>query len=220
MQIAGLILAATTDTAFSWVSPAVAVAGILISAAVGFIIAIYGDDIRGICRRPKLVISLPDLKGEWTVLTGRDGNTTDEAIYFHVLIRNQKQSRIARDVELYVTECVVSDADRVNARMPIPCPLPIKARRGHNGIEVGSAPYAYDLLRCLRSGRIELLLNCNRPNNFTAWITRKGTMKVGIEARGVNAVSNKLVVTFTWDGVFPKEVDGLGGHLTISLDHS
>jgi hypothetical protein len=206
-----------------WLGPSVAASGVLISAAVGFVIAIYGDDIRAFCRKPKLCISIPDPEGEWTVITD---NTTrkiiDNAIYFHVLLENEKPTRIARDVELYILECVVSDTQRNNVKMPLPCPLPIQARREfkgqrHDRIDVGGALFAYDLIRCLRSGRIEVLLNCNRPNNFAAWIQGKGSMSLWLEARGVNAASNRLFVNIQWDGVFPEENAGLGSHITITV---
>lgn len=220
MDAISSIILTVIATKLDWINPVVAGCGVILSVAMSLVIAIFGDDLRALFRRPKLWISLPDLEGEWTILTDHETKKiTDHAIYFHALLKNQKPFRIARDVELYVIECTVSDVERENTPMPLPCPLPIKARRKHSGVEVGAAPFAYDLFRCLESSRrIELLLNCNRPNNFTAWISQKGTMRLTIEARGMNAVSNKLIMKVSWDGVFPKEVDGLGQHLVVSQE--
>ena len=213
-------LAVVGGKGFDWINPIVAVSGIILSVVGSFVIAIFGDDIRAFCRRPKLRILLPDSEGEWTVLTGDHDNP---AIYFHILIENCTPVRVAKDVELYILECEVSDVDRKNLKLPLVCPLPISPRRKFNGvkhdrIDIGAVSFAYDLVRCLKSGKTELLLNCSRPNNFTAWIKGSGLMKLLLEARGTNAVSNRLLVKIVWDGVFPSQAEGLGVHLIITTE--
>lgn len=193
-------------------SSAIALTGIVISLAI----AIYGDDIRSICRRPKLCLTLPDECGEWTVLAGGD-----PAIYFHALVRNCTPARVANAVELFVTECTVTPRGRTPGRQPLPCPLPIQARREfhgkrHHQIDVGATPFAYDLFQCRDTKHVLLLLNCNYPNNFKPKLTGPGTMSITIQALGTNASSNKVFVEIEWDGIFPVEDSGLAPHLKIT----
>jgi hypothetical protein len=202
----------TTSIGISLLSATIALIGILISLAI----AIYGDDIRSICRRPKLCLVLPDECGEWTVLEGGD-----PAIYFHALVRNCTPARVANAVELFVTECTVTPRGWKPERQPLPCPLPIQARRKfhgkrHHQIDVGATPFAYDLLQCRDTKHVMLLLNCNYPNNFKPKLTEPGTMRITIQALGINASSNKVFVEIEWDGIFPSEDSGLAPHLTIT----
>ena len=201
-----------TSIGIGLLSAAIALTGILISLGI----AIYGDDIRSICRRPKLCLTLPDECGEWTVLRGGD-----PAIYFHALVRNCTPARVANAVELFVTECTVTPRDGTPERQPLPCPLPIQARREfhgmrHHQIDVGAAPFAYDLFLCRGTKHVLLLLNCNYPNNFKPKLTGPGTMSITIQALGINASSNKVFVQIEWDSIFPDKDSGLAPHLTIT----
>ena len=99
-------------------SAAIALAGVVIS----LVIAIYGDDIRAFCRRPNLRLLLPDLSGEWTELSDKS-----RAIYFHAIVQNDTPTRIAKSVELFVTECIVTPKGKESRKQPLPCPLPIRA---------------------------------------------------------------------------------------------
>jgi hypothetical protein len=200
------------NAAIGLLSAAIALVGILISLAI----QIYGDDIRAFCRRPELRIVLPDLCGEWTVLSDKS-----RAIYFHAIVHNNTPTRIAKSVELFVIDCVVTPEGQTPRRQPLPCPLPVQARREFDGkrhtqIDIGSTKYAYDLFRCNEGHRFSLLLNGNCPNNFKPWLKGPGTIEVAIEATGLNANSNKLFAKIAWDGVFPEERDGLEPHIRIT----
>lgn len=188
---------------------------------VSFLIAIFGDDLRAWLRPPDLKIKLPDLKGEWTVLRDKQKIKTDDAIYFHAVIENEKPARIAKDSELFLIECSTTHSGQSKKKQPLPCALPIQARRRFNGkrhdrVDVGVAPFAYDLCRCLRSGRFEIRLNCGYPNNFEPWIEGAGELEFSIEARATNGRSRKLRITIAWDGIFPEQFDGLGNHIQIT----
>jgi len=204
-------IAATSSIPVGLLSAAIALIGIIISLAI----AIYGDDIRSACRRPKLCLTLPDECGEWTVLGGGD-----PAIYFHGLVQNTTPSRVAHAVELFVTECIVTPSGAKPIKQPLPCPLPIQARRKfngerHNQVDIGATPYAYDLFRCWSTKELKLLLNCDYPNNFRPILKGAGAISVVIQALGINASSNKVFVTVEWDGVFPQERSGLSPNLKI-----
>lgn len=194
--------------------------GVLISVSISFLIAIFGDDIRAWLRPPKLRITLPDLKGEWTVLRNKEKKITDEAIYFHAVIDNEKPSRIAHDCELFLIECFVKYEGQDRQEQLLPCALPVQARRRFNGkrhdrVNIGVAPFAYDLCRCLRSGRVEILLNCGYPNNFEPWLEKAGNLDFTIEARATNGRSDKVKILLSWDGIYPEKSEGLGGHIRI-----
>lgn len=199
-------------TAIGLLSGGIALTGILISLAI----AIYGDDIRAFFRPPDLRLVLPDLSGEWTVLG--DNSPT---IYFHAILHNKTPTRVAKSVELFVTECTVTPKGEQSRTQPLPCPLPVQARREFDGkrhtqIDIGSTRYAYDLFQCKKGHRFSLLLNCNRPNNFMPWLEGAGKLDLAIEATGLNTTSNKIFVTVEWDGIFPEESSGLQPHIRIT----
>lgn len=192
----------------------------LIGIAISLGIAIYGDDIRSFCRRPKLCVTLPDVGGEWTVLGGGD-----PAIYFHALVQNCTPARVANSVELFITECVVTPSGGKAIRQPLPCPLPIQARREFNGqrhqqVNIGATPYAYDLFQCRFAKHLTVLLNCNFPNNFKPLLKGAGTLEATVQALGINASSNKVFVRVEWDGSFPSEGAGLEPHIKLTQKYT
>lgn len=207
-----LDLIAASPVFIGLLSAAIAMTGILISLTI----AIFGDDIRALLRRPKLLLSLPDLHGEWTVLS----NGTP-AIYFHGLVENSTPYRVAHGVELFVSECVVTRLGHAPEKQPLPCPLPVQARRKfnkvrHNQVDIGAVRYAYDLFCLLSTKELSLLLNCDRPNNFKSSLTSSGTIEIEIQALGINASSNKVFLKIEWDGSFPLESYGLEPHLRLT----
>ena len=191
------------------------------AVVASIVVNIFGDDLRAMLRRPALVITLPDLKGEWTIIRDKKNTVVDRAIYFHAVVMNKKPARIALDTELFLVECSVTPVGQTPKNQPMPCPLPIQARRRFNGIRhdrvnIGVTPYAYDLFRCREnSKRLKVLLNGDYPNNLKPWITGAGELQFVIEARATNAKSQRTRLTIKWDGHFPDESEGLGDHFQI-----
>ena len=204
----------TSDISIGVISALIALFGIIVS----FFIAIFGDDLKAFWRKPKLSLRLPDIGGEWTVLRNSNQKVGgNPAIYFHALLENKTPPRVAKSVELFVFECTVTPEGRTPCIMPLPCPLPVKARRDHSAIDIGSTPHAYDLLRCVNDAKLELLLNCNTPNNFKPRLEGPGTLDIAIQATGLNTSSNKMWIKIKWDGVFPKESNGIEPHIKITI---
>ena len=194
--------------------------GVLVSVGVSIGIAIFGDDLRAYFRNPKVCLLLPDLEGEWTILRGGQLGT-EAAIYFHALVKNTQPARLAKDLELFIESCEITDSKGAKRKEPLPCPLPIQSRRKFNGerhgmVDVGATPFAYDLVRCRASNGFEVMLNCDYPNNFKPFLRGPGTIEFVIQALGSNCASDKIAIQIEWDGVFPKEQDGLGEHVKIA----
>lgn len=189
---------------------------VVLSAVASLIVNIYGDGIRARFRSPKLRVTVVDPCGEWTLL---GSGKRVPAIYFHVLVENEKPSRVAKNVELLITECFISDCQRDIYKLPLASPLPIKARRSDTGVngswlDIGAAPVGYDLIKC-EQAFLTILLNCNYPNNFECWIRGEGSLRFTLQALGTNAASNKLFVDVAWDGIFPADQALRENHLRL-----
>lgn len=203
----------------------IAVAGVAISVCAviaSIVVNIFGDDLRSLFRRPDLEITLPDLKGEWTIIKDKQKQAIDRAIYFHAVVTNKKPARVAFDTELFLIECTVTQEGQSPRIQPMPCPLPIQPRRKFNGVRhdrvnIGVTPFAYDLFRCVeKPKRLKVLLNGDYPNNLEPWIVGAGELEFVIEARATNAKSQRTRLNVKWDGYFPEESEGLFNHFQIN----
>lgn len=197
-----------------WIAALASLIGLVVAVLLA-IIAIWSDDLKAQLRRPKLEIQIADPQGEWTLL-----GTPPKwpAIYFHAVVENLTPSMVATAVEVFISKCWIYRKDGSVSKLPLPSPLPIKARRGHAAIDIGATSKAYDVLKCLDKEReVWILLQESRPNNFQSVLTGGERMEIVLQAKALNSVSNWLEIEILWDGHFPKEEDGLGDHLILNI---
>lgn len=187
----------------------------LVVAVLLAIIAIWSDDLKSQLRRPKLEIRMADPWGEWTLL----GDPPKwPAIYFHAVVENLTPSMVATSVEVFISKCWIHRKDGSVTKLPLPSPLPIKARRGHAAIDIGATSKAYDVIQCLDKERqVWILLQEGRPNNFQSVLVGGERMEIVLQAKALNSVSNWMEIEIQWDGHFPNEENGLGDHLVLNI---
>lgn len=200
-------------SAAEWLAAAAAFAGVIVTVILA-IIAIWSDDIRAQLRRPRIALRLADPEGEWTYL----GNPVHEAIYWHTIMKNLTPSIIANEMEVVIIRCEITKKSGLIEKLACPSPLPIKARRNHDAVNLGASEVAHDIFCCRKTeGDLRVLLNGNRPNNFPCEIHSGEVIEIEIRAQGLNAVSNTLVIRVIWHGSFPPKVTGLTGHMKIEI---
>jgi len=186
----------------------------LLSAVIA-ILAIWGDLIRSRFAGPRLTVDLLNPDGEKTLWTG-PGIAPKATRFYHLGVRNERQSAPARNVRVVLTGLARPRADQSFAKLPLSGPLQLQWQFANMSPQypVIGPDHTCDL------GHVEddsgfSLATYVTPNNFQGAIRGNERMRVEIRALADNGESKPLFLEIAWNGQWSDDTVEMRRHLTV-----
>jgi hypothetical protein len=198
-----------------WVSVAIAV------GTIGAVFAaLFGQRMRAWLFKPRLVLSVPNPRGEWQQVRLRSPNgdvRTEQARFYHLRVTNAAGWPKATDVQVFLVRIEESGPDG-QPQVKWASEIPVKWK--HQEIQPLSrtvGPQAdSDLCSVVRSKWVQLhplIL----PNNLADFAVRRGPfeMVLSFQARAAEASSSMKRIKISWDGQWHDGESEMAQHLVI-----